>query len=72
MPTESRGYALGVTLAVTLPSVGDVVEAVELVRAAHQVCPYSNATRGNIDVALTAEQAARAVELRRSRRPAGD
>lgn len=27
---------------------------VELVRAAHQVCPYSNATRGNIDVALTA------------------
>jgi len=28
--------------------------AVELVRAAHQVCPYSNATRGNIDVVLTA------------------
>src|SRR4051794_6874652 len=28
-------------------------EAVELVKAAHQVCPYSNATRGNIEVALT-------------------
>jgi Ohr subfamily peroxiredoxin len=54
MPTESRGYALAVTLAVTLPSIDDGVEAVELVRAAHQVCPYSNATRGNIDVVLTA------------------
>jgi lipoyl-dependent peroxiredoxin len=52
-PTESRGYALAVTLDVTLPSVDDAVEAVELVRAAHQICPYSNATRGNIDVALT-------------------
>ncbi len=54
MPTESRGYALAVTLAVTLPSIDDEGEAVELVRAAHQVCPYSNATRGNIDVVLTA------------------
>jgi lipoyl-dependent peroxiredoxin len=54
MPTENRGYALAVTLAVTLPSIDDGVEAVELVRAAHQVCPYSNATRGNIDVPLTA------------------
>jgi organic hydroperoxide reductase OsmC/OhrA len=40
-------------LDVTLPSVGDD-EAVQLVRAAHEVCPYSNATRGNIDVALSA------------------
>ncbi len=54
MPTENRGYKLGVTLAVTLPSIDDEVEAAELVRAAHQVCPYSNATRGNIDVVLTA------------------
>ncbi len=53
MPTESRGYALAVTLAVTLPSIHRA-EAVELVRAAHQICPYSNATRGNIDVVLTA------------------
>ena len=54
MPTERRGYALAVTLDVTLPSIDDGDEAVELVRAAHQVCPYSNATRGNIDVVLTA------------------
>jgi Ohr subfamily peroxiredoxin len=54
IPTESRGYSLAVTLAVTLPSIDDAVDAVELVRAAHQVCPYSNATRGNIDVVLTA------------------
>jgi lipoyl-dependent peroxiredoxin len=53
-PTENRGYELAVTLAVTLPSIDDKVTAVELVQAAHQVCPYSNATRGNIDVALTA------------------
>ena len=57
IPTESRSYTLGVTLAVTLPSIDDGVAAVELVRAAHQVCPYSNATRGNIDVGLTANGA---------------
>jgi lipoyl-dependent peroxiredoxin len=39
---------------VNLPSVDDPEQAVELVRLAHQVCPYSNATRGNIDVTLTA------------------
>ena len=38
----------------TLPSVADTHEAVELVRAAHRLCPYSNATRGNVDVSLTA------------------
>ena len=54
MPTKSRGYAVAVTLAVTLPSIEDEIEAVELVKAAHEVCPYSNATRGNIDVVLTA------------------
>jgi Ohr subfamily peroxiredoxin len=54
LPTEERGFTLGVALEVTLPSVDDADEAVELVRAAHQVCPYSNATRGNIDIALTA------------------
>jgi Ohr subfamily peroxiredoxin len=52
MPTEGRGFALAVTLAITLPSIDDPVDAVELVRAAHMVCPYSNATRGNIGVAL--------------------
>jgi lipoyl-dependent peroxiredoxin len=54
VPTEDRRFKLAVALAVTLPSVEDPDEAVELVRAAHQVCPYSNATRGNIDVSLTA------------------
>jgi Ohr subfamily peroxiredoxin len=54
LPTEDRAYKLGVALAVSLPSVDDPDQAVELVRAAHQVCPYSNATRGNIDVSLTA------------------
>jgi lipoyl-dependent peroxiredoxin len=54
LPTEDRRFKLGVALAVTLPSVDDADEALELVRAAHQVCPYSNATRGNIDVSLTA------------------
>jgi Ohr subfamily peroxiredoxin len=54
LPTQDRGFKLAVVLAVTLPSVGDADEAMELVRAAHQVCPYSNATRGNIDVSLSA------------------
>ena len=40
------------TLDVSLPSVGDREAAAQLVRDAHQVCPYSNATRGNIDVSL--------------------
>ncbi|MDT4945399.1 MAG: lipoyl-dependent peroxiredoxin, partial [Pseudonocardiales bacterium] len=35
-----------------LTSVADRATAAELVRAAHDVCPYSNATRGNIDVTL--------------------
>jgi osmotically inducible protein OsmC len=54
LPTEERGFKLAAQLDVTLPSVDDVDAAAELVRAAHQVCPYSNATRGNIDVSLTA------------------
>ena len=54
IPTDSRGYTLAVTLAVMLPSITDGVEAVELVSAAHEVCPYFNATRGNVEVLLTA------------------
>ena len=54
LPTQDRGFTLQVTLEVTLPGITDASVAVELVRAAHQVCPYSNATRNNIDVALTA------------------
>jgi Ohr subfamily peroxiredoxin len=54
VPAEDRAFTLAVELAVSLPSVADADKAVELVRAAHEVCPYSNATRGNIEVALTA------------------
>jgi osmotically inducible protein OsmC len=50
-PNENKGFDLSVELHVSLPSVEDDA-AVELVRAAHQVCPYSNATRGNVDVRL--------------------
>jgi lipoyl-dependent peroxiredoxin len=57
LPTEERGYKLGLELDVTLPSITDPDTAVELVRAADQVCPYSNATRGNIDRKLTANGA---------------
>jgi Ohr subfamily peroxiredoxin len=56
-PDGKGGFVLSVGLDVTLPSVADAAAAVELVRAAHQVCPYSNATRGNIDVSLTANGA---------------
>jgi Ohr subfamily peroxiredoxin len=52
-PNDARGFDLSVQLDVTLPSVDDA-QALELVKAAHQVCPYSNATRGNIPVTLTA------------------
>ena len=55
-PGPERTFILSVELDVTLPSVeGDA--AVNLVREAHKVCPYSNATRGNIDVTLTANGA---------------
>jgi Ohr subfamily peroxiredoxin len=48
-----RSFTIAVELAVTLPSVGEGA-AIELVEAAHEVCPYSNATRGNIEIALSA------------------
>jgi Ohr subfamily peroxiredoxin len=51
---EDRSFNVGVSLDVTLPDVGDAAEAARIVAAAHKVCPYSNATRGNIEVALTA------------------
>ena len=53
-PTEERGFALSVEMDVSLPSVPDADTARELVEIAHKVCPYSNATRGNIDVTITA------------------
>jgi len=57
LPTEERGFKLAVELDVSLPSVEDPDHAVALVEAAHQICPYSNATRGNIEVTLTANGA---------------
>ncbi|MGI6247517.1 MAG: organic hydroperoxide resistance protein [Pseudochelatococcus sp.] len=48
----AAGYALQVELQASLPGVeGDLAR--EIVAAAHERCPYSNATRGNVDVALT-------------------
>ncbi len=48
---QGEGFGLTVELVVSLPGIDhDVAE--KLVAAAHQVCPYSNATRGNIDVDL--------------------
>lgn len=47
-----QGYGIEVELRITIPGVDRSV-AEELVAAAHQVCPYSNATRGNIKVTLT-------------------
>jgi Ohr subfamily peroxiredoxin len=52
-PTEERTYQLSVALDVSLPSVQDAELAEKLVRAGHQICPYSNATRGNIEVKLS-------------------
>ncbi|MDJ0396661.1 organic hydroperoxide resistance protein [Rhodococcus sp. G-MC3] len=49
---DSGGFGLEVTLEVTLPNIPHD-EAQALADKAHQVCPYSNATRGNIDVTVT-------------------
>ncbi|MCW3469154.1 organic hydroperoxide resistance protein [Rhodococcus pyridinivorans] len=50
-PTDGGGFGLAVTLEVTLPNLPRE-QALELTEKAHRVCPYSNATRGNIDVTL--------------------
>jgi osmotically inducible protein OsmC len=49
---NAGGFALVVELAVNVPDV-DQQTADALVEKAHQVCPYSNATRGNVEVTLT-------------------
>jgi len=46
------GFGIQVAMRITLPGF-ERAQAEALVAAAHQVCPYSNATRGNIDVSLT-------------------
>ncbi len=50
--TDSGGFGLAVELDVVVPNL-DREAAEALVAKAHEVCPYSNATRGNIDVQLT-------------------
>jgi len=50
--SEDGGFGLAVDLEVNIPSV-EAPQAYELVELAHQFCPYSKTTRGNIDVTLT-------------------
>ncbi|GAA4832607.1 hypothetical protein [Kitasatospora terrestris] len=48
---DGAGFRLGVDLRIDPPSV-TTEQAVELARTAHRICPYSNATRDNVEVAL--------------------
>ncbi len=51
-PSDDGGYGLAVELQVGIPGVA-ADQARDLVEQAHQFCPYSKATRGNIEVTLT-------------------
>lgn len=51
-PNGQGGFELAVELEVTIPELPHD-EAQDLANAAHQICPYSNATRGNIEVTIT-------------------
>lgn len=51
-PRSEGGFGITASLTVSLPGVEHAV-AEALVHKAHQICPYSNATRGNVDVGLT-------------------
>jgi Ohr subfamily peroxiredoxin len=51
-PRSEGGFGITADLKVSLPGL-ERADAQRLVEAAHQVCPYSNATRGNVDVGLT-------------------
>ena len=51
-PRSEGGFGITADLLVDLPGV-ERAEAERLVATAHQICPYSNATRGNVDVGLT-------------------
>ena len=52
--TRGEGFNLDVSLKITDHGLDQAVID-DLIQKAHQVCPYSNATRGNVDVALSAE-----------------
>ena len=51
-PRSEGGYGITADLTIAMPGV-DKADAERLVAAAHEVCPYSNATRNNVDVGLT-------------------
>ncbi len=51
-PRQAGGFGITADLTVALPGL-ERAQAEALVAKAHQVCPYSNATRGNVDVGLT-------------------
>jgi Ohr subfamily peroxiredoxin len=53
-PTGHGGFGLTVALGLHAPGMARA-DAEELMRHAHERCPYSNATRGNVDVALTVD-----------------
>ncbi len=53
-PTGHGGFGLTVALDLHAPHLSRT-EAVELMARAHERCPYSNATRGNVDVTLTVD-----------------
>ena len=50
-PRSEGGFGITASLRISLPGF-DRAQAEELVAKAHQICPYSNATRGNVDVGL--------------------
>jgi Ohr subfamily peroxiredoxin len=52
MTGKEGAFGVAVAMAVHVPGM-DKADAEKLVAVAHEVCPYSNATRGNIDVTLT-------------------
>jgi len=52
MTGKEGAFGISVSMAISVPGM-DKAAAEKLVATAHEVCPYSNATRGNIDVALT-------------------
>ena len=52
MVGKEGAFSVDVTMAITIPGM-DKAAAEALVAAAHEVCPYSNATRGNINVTIT-------------------
>ena len=49
---DAEGFGIAVAMTIHLPGI-ERTTAEELVHRAHQICPYSNATRGNIDVLLS-------------------